>query len=180
MREQRVPAERSCDLMSGGGELCLGLVHGASAAAFVGSSFRAGSTCPRVGRESGALPVRREAKEGCCPHGGSAGPCSSHLSGSADRPDSTTAMTACPAARASPGRDVDDCGQAFGQAPGGWLDSTRGNGTTTNGVEMNKYEAAMIAAKIKEVEDKVTRLEALARQMLEKARVTSSATSSPR
>ncbi|MFE3637194.1 hypothetical protein [Streptomyces sp. NPDC059168] len=47
-------------------------------------------------------------------------------------------------------------------------------------VEMNKHEAALIAAKLKEVEDKVARLEDLARRVLEKARPTSSATSSPR
>ncbi|WP_190176202.1 hypothetical protein [Streptomyces naganishii] len=47
-------------------------------------------------------------------------------------------------------------------------------------VEMNKHEAALIAAKLKEVEDKVTRLEDLARRVLENARATSSAASSPR
>ncbi|MGW0879037.1 hypothetical protein [Streptomyces sp. NPDC002671] len=47
-------------------------------------------------------------------------------------------------------------------------------------VEMNKHEAALIAAKLKEVEDKVARLEDLARRVFENVRATSSAASSPR
>ncbi|WP_146610455.1 MULTISPECIES: hypothetical protein [unclassified Streptomyces] len=47
-------------------------------------------------------------------------------------------------------------------------------------VEMNEREAELIAAKLKEVEDKVARLEDLTRRMLENARATSSAGSSPR
>ncbi|MFJ9816044.1 hypothetical protein ACIRU3_12340 [Streptomyces sp. NPDC101151] len=46
-------------------------------------------------------------------------------------------------------------------------------------VEMNEHEAALIAAKLKEVEDKVARLEDLARRVLENVRATSSAPSSP-
>ncbi|MFC9393784.1 MULTISPECIES: hypothetical protein [Streptomyces] len=46
-------------------------------------------------------------------------------------------------------------------------------------VEMNEHEAALIAVKLKEVEDKVARLEDLARRLLESGRATSSAASSP-
>ncbi|MFD3640720.1 hypothetical protein [Streptomyces griseus] len=45
--------------------------------------------------------------------------------------------------------------------------------------EMNEHEAALMAAKLKEVEDKVARLEDLARRLLENGRATSSAASSP-
>jgi hypothetical protein len=47
-------------------------------------------------------------------------------------------------------------------------------------VDMTKHEAALIAAKLKRIEEKVALLEDLARRVLEKERATSSATSSPR
>ncbi|MEU3124258.1 hypothetical protein ABZ696_28820 [Streptomyces albidoflavus] len=45
---------------------------------------------------------------------------------------------------------------------------------------MTKHEAALIAAKLKKVEEKVALLEDLARRVLEKEAVTSSTSSSPR
>lgn len=125
-------------------------------------------------------PVRRDVKEGRCPPDGSAGPCSSHLSGSAGRPVSTAAMTACRAARASPDPAVDDRWASFPASPWRLAELDTQQRHNNERVEMNKHEAARIAAKLKEVEEKVTRLEDLVRRVLENARATSSVTSSPR
>ncbi|MFE2096990.1 hypothetical protein [Streptomyces sp. NPDC059468] len=125
-------------------------------------------------------PVRRDVKEGSCPPNGSAGPRLSHLSGSAGRPDSTAAMTACRAARASPDPVVDDRWASLRASPRRLAELDTQERHNNERVEMNEHEAALIAAKLKEVEDKVARLEDLARRVLENVRATSSAASSPR
>ncbi len=123
-------------------------------------------------------PVRRDVKKGCCPPDGSAEPGASHLSGSAGRPVPTAAMTACGAARASPDPAVDDRWASLRASSRRLAELDTQQRHNNERVEMNKHEAALIAAKLKEVEDKVTRLEDLARRVLENARATSSAASS--
>ncbi|MCX5585834.1 hypothetical protein [Streptomyces erythrochromogenes] len=102
------------------------------------------------------------------------------LSGSAGRPVSAAAMTAYRAARASPDPEVDDRWASLRASPRRLAELDTQQRHKNERVEMNKNEAALIAAKVKEVEDKVTRLEDLARRVLANARATSSATSSPR
>lgn len=87
-------------------------------------------------------------------------------------------MTACLAALASPDPEVDDRWTSLRASPQRLAVFDTQQRHNNERVEMNKHEAALIAAKLKEVEDKVTRLEDLARRVLEDARATSSATSS--
>jgi hypothetical protein len=124
-------------------------------------------------------PAWRNAKEGFCPPGGSAESGLSHLSGPVGRPDSTAAVTACRAARASPHPVADDRWASLRASPRRLADLDMQQRHDSERVEMNEHEAALIAVKLKEVEDKVARLEDLARRLLESGRATSSAASSP-
>ncbi|MFE0175142.1 hypothetical protein ACFWZ2_22750 [Streptomyces sp. NPDC059002] len=107
----------------------------------------------------GRDPARRDAKEGFCPPGGSEAPCTSYVSGLAGRPTSTAAMAPCWTVRASL-RELAE------------RDTQQRHGDERVG--MNEDEAARIAARLKEVEEKLTRLEEMARRVAEKGSATSS------
>ncbi|MEV8543209.1 hypothetical protein [Streptomyces sp. NPDC051572] len=102
-------------------------------------------------------------------------PLTPYVSALAGRPDSTAAMTACRAVRASLDSTVDDRWASLRASP--WKLAERSTQRRHNNerVDMNEDEAARIAARLKEVEEKVARLEELARQVSKRGPATSSA-----
>jgi hypothetical protein len=118
--------------------------------------------------------MRGNPKDGFRPPCGSAAPHAPDVSGLAGRPSSTAAMTACRAVRASPDPVADGRWASLRVSPRRLAGRSTRQRHSNERVAMTEDEAARITARLKEVEEKVMRLEEIARRVAEKAPPTSS------